>query len=176
MCSRVSSPMLGLVVAVMPVLAVGCGSGSSPVGSETPPLQNGTVSMMVSDASTEDWATIGVKILAISLIPQGGGSAVNVYTAPSPAPVINLVELDQLGEIIGNLSVPAGTYAGASLTMGGNPGDVLLTAAPDPEAGFAGTPGATVPSNQIQIQGKTGGAGNSPLPVRVHFVYPLLVT
>jgi hypothetical protein len=139
-------------------------------------VQNGTVNMMVSDASTEDWATIGVKILAISLVPQGGGTPVNVYTAPNPAPVINLAELDQLSEILGNLTVAAGTYTSANLTISGNPGDVLLTVSADPEAGFAGTPGATIPSSQIDIQGTTGSAGSLTVPVSVNFVSPLVVT
>jgi hypothetical protein len=132
--------------------------------------------MMVSDSATEDWATIGVKIEAISLIPQGGGTPVNVYTAPSPAPIINLVQSDQLSEILGNLTVADGTYTGATLTIGGNPGDVLLTASADPEAGFAGTPGATIPSNQVNIQGTTGSAGSLTVPVTVNFVSPLVVT
>ncbi len=139
-------------------------------------MQTGNVSMLISDSATEDWATIGVKIEAISLIPQGGGTPVNVYTAPSPAPIINLVQLDQLSEILGNLTVADGTYTGATLTIGGNPGDVLLTASADPEAGFAGTPGATVPSNQINIQGTTGSAGSLTVPVTVNFVSPLVVT
>jgi Domain of unknown function (DUF4382) len=110
----------------------GNGSSSSSNNSNSTSPANGTVSMMLSDAATDDWATIGVKVLAISLIPQGGGSPVSVYAAPSTPPVINLVQLDQLSEILGNLSVPPGTYTGASLTIGGNPGDVILTAASDP--------------------------------------------
>ena len=70
----------------------------------------------------------------MALVPQGGGSNVTVFTAPASAPMLNLAALDQLGEIIGNASVPVGTYTGAVLTIGGNPGDVLLTAAADPEA------------------------------------------
>ncbi len=104
MRSKLFHLVLGLAIAAMPLLSIGCGGGStSSSGSttQTPAVQTGNVSMMVSDASTEDWATIGVKILAISLVPQGGGSPVSVYTAPNPAPVMNLVELDQLSEILG---------------------------------------------------------------------------
>jgi Domain of unknown function (DUF4382) len=152
------------------------GSSSSSNNSNSTSPTNGTVSMMLSDAATDDWATIGVKVLAISLIPQGGGSPVSVYTAPSTPPVINLVQLDQLSEILGNLSVPPGTYTGASLTIGGNPGDVILTAASDPETGFAGTPGATVPASQIDIQGTKGSVGSLTVPVNVNFVSNLVVT
>jgi hypothetical protein len=159
---------------------IGCGGGSTSSSNtgttQTPAVQSGTVNMMVSDASTEDWATIGVKVEAISLVPQGGGTPVSVYTAPNPAPMINLVELDQLSEILGNLTVPAGTYTSANLTIGGNPGDVLLTASADPSAGFAGTAGATIPSSQINIQGATGSAGSLTVPVSVNLVAPLVVT
>src|SRR5256885_1688729 len=82
--------------------ACGGGSGSNLMTSP----QSGNVPLVLSDASSEDWATIGVKILGVSLTPQGGGSAVTVYTAPAQAPMVNLEQLDQLGEILGNVSVP----------------------------------------------------------------------
>src|SRR5947207_7798467 len=143
--------LLGLTVLVTyAILLVGCGANIN-VNTPTnllPSTQNGSVNIIVSDASAEDWATIGVKVLKISLVPQGGGTPVVAYTAPTPAPVINLVQLDQLGEILGNVSVPAGTYTGALLTIGGNPGDVSLTVAADPEPGFAGAPGQAIPAGQ----------------------------
>lgn len=166
----VSRLMLCLVITALSLFTVACGNTSS---SAPPPPQNGSVNTMMSDASTEDWATIGVKVLSISL--TGTGSPVIVYTAASPAPVINLVQLDQLSEILGNLTVAAGTYTGATITISANPGDVLLTAAADPEVGFAGTAGATVASGQIQIMGATGSAGSLTVPVSVTFVSPLVV-
>jgi hypothetical protein len=158
------------------------GGGDSPStatstgGGSTASQQSGTVPLIVSDDSAEDWATIGVKVLSVALLPQGGGSAVTVYTAPSQVPTINLEELDQLGEILGNVTIPTGTYTGAILTVGGNQGDVTLTVAPDPEAGFAGTAGATIPADQIQIQGGQGAAPNRTVPITVNFVSPLVVT
>jgi hypothetical protein len=130
---------------------------------------------MLSDASTEDWATIGVKVLSIALVPQGGGAHVVVYTAPSPAPMVNLVQLDQLAEILGNASVPLGTYTAAVLTVSGNPTDILLTAAADPEAGFAAAAGSTVPASQIQVQHTQGSGSNLTVPVTVTFESPLVV-
>src|SRR5262249_55247287 len=64
----------------------------------------------------------------------------------------------------------------ATLTIAGNPGDVQLIVAAEPEPGFAGTPGAAIPANQIQIQGTQGSAGNLTVPVKVNFVSPLVVT
>ncbi len=143
------------------LLFVGCGGGSSsPIQTITPQPQSGTVNVVVSDDSTNDWATVGVKVLGISLVPQGGGSAVPVYTAPTPAPSINLVQLDQLGEILGNATIAPGTYTSAIVTIGANPGDVTLTAANNPDASFAGTPGAAVDPSTIQIQGATGAVGS----------------
>ena len=177
MNSRVSRLLFGLVLAGMPLFSVACGTtssadvgGGSGGGSAT-----GNVNMVVSDASTEDWATIGVKILSVSLVPQGGGSPVNIFTAGSTVPTLNLVDLDQLGDILGSLSVPAGTYTSAVLTISANPGDVTLVVSADPEAGFAGTAGATIPSSQIQIQGATGTAGSKTVPVTVNFDMPLTV-
>ena len=173
MNSRASRVLMGLIAA-LPLLLWGCGSNSS--SSNNPGSQNGQISMMVSDDPSNDWAIVGVTVLSVSLQPQGGGTPVVVFTAPTPAPILNLVELDQLAEIIGNASVPAGTYTGATLTLGANPGDVVLTASADPDPGFAGTAGATVPSSQIQIQGATGSAGSRTVPLSVTFDSPLVVT
>jgi hypothetical protein len=109
-------------------------------------------------------------------VPQGGGSAVTVWTAPSPAPYVNLEQLDQLGEILGNVSVPVGTYTGAVLTISANPGDLLLTVAADPESGFPVAPGTSVASDQIYIQGKQGSSGSFTVPVNVTFDSPLTVS
>ena len=176
MKSYFSRLVLGVVSGTLMLYSVGCSSGSSSSNNPTPQAQNGTVSVIVSDGSTEDWATIGVKVLSISLTPQGGGSEVTVFTAASPAPYINLLQLDQLNELLGNVSVPVGTYSAATITVGGNPGDVLLTVSADPETGFAAAPGSTIPSNQIQILGAKGSAGGLTVPIKVTLDSPLVVT
>ncbi|HYL01815.1 MAG TPA: DUF4382 domain-containing protein [Steroidobacteraceae bacterium] len=164
-----------LVIGLAAALSA-CGGGSASNNMPTPGPQSANMQLLLTDASSDDWATIGVRVLSIALVPQGGGSAVTVWTAPSPAPILNLEQLDQLGEILGNVSVPVGTYSGAILTVGANPGDLLLTVASDPESGFAGTPGATIASNLIQIQGKQGSSGNYTVPIRITFDSPLDVT
>ena len=133
-------------------------SGASMTAPQGSAPQSANVAVLVSDASSEDWATIGVKILSIALVPQGGGAKVTVYTAPTPTPVTNLVMLDQLDEILGNTSIPVGTYTGAVLTVSGNAGDILLTTSSDPEVGFAAAASTTIPSSQIQVQ-HTQGTG-----------------
>jgi len=161
--------LIGLTAAVS-----GCGGSGSTAPTPTP--MSGTMPLTISDASSDDWATIGVKLLSIALVPQGGGSAVTVWSAPSPAPYVNLEQLDQLGEILGNVSVPVGTYTGALLTISANPGDLLLTVGANPESGFAVAAGTRIPSDQIQIQGRQGSSGNFTVPVNVTFDSPLTVT
>jgi len=173
MNSRASRVLMGLMAA-LPLLLWGCGSNSS--SSNNPGSLSGQISMMVSDDPVNDWAEIGVKVLSISLTPQGSGTPVVVYTAPTPVNMVNLIELDQLADILDSVSVPAGNYTGATFTLGANPGDVALTASSNPDPGFAGIPGEIVPSTQIQILGATGSAGNLIVPLNVTFVSPITVT
>jgi hypothetical protein len=179
MNSRFLRLTLSLVLIAVPAFLVGCGSGSDSGSNFGSGTQDGSVNLIVSDASTEDWATIGVKILSISLIPQGGGTNVNVYTASEGnAPMVNLVQLDQLGEILGNASVPVGTYTGAVITISGNSSDIQLTSSADPSASLLTLCNATttIPTSQIQVQGTTGSAGSLTVSVTVNFVSNLVVT
>jgi hypothetical protein len=171
-------------LSIAAALIAGCGgsdggsnaaSGTSTTSTSTPP-QTAALPVIISDASTEDWATIGVKVLSIALVPQGGGSNVVVYTAPTPAPMVNLVQLDQIAEILGNVSVPVGTYTSAVLTVSGNPSDIVLTVAADPSAGFAAPAGTTIATAQIQVQHTQGSGTDLTVPVSVKFASPLVVS
>jgi hypothetical protein len=169
--------LAGTVGALLAACSGGGGSsGGSSTSAPSATAQTTPVAMLVSDASTQDWATIGVKILSISLVPQGGGANVTVYTAPTPTPVVNLVELDQIAELLGNVSVPVGTYTAAVLTVSANPGDVLLTTSINPEPGFAAPAQTTIPGNQIEIQHTQGAAPSLTVPISVSFVSPLVAT
>src|SRR5439155_25852948 len=158
-----------------PLVLAACGGSGSNGNLVTGPTSQ-SMPLVMSDASSDDWAVIGVKVLGIALLPQGGGGAVTVWTAPTPAPYVNLEQLDQLGELLGNVSVPVGTYTGAVLTIGANPGDLLLTVAADPESGFPLAPGTSIPAGDIHIQGKQGTSGNLTVPVNVTFDSPLTVS
>ncbi|MBV8403093.1 MAG: DUF4382 domain-containing protein [Gammaproteobacteria bacterium] len=153
--------------------ACGGGGGSA---SNTPPGTMATMALTMSDASADDWACVGVRVLSIALVPAGGGSPVTVWSAPTPAPYVNLEQLDQLGEILGNVSVPVGTYSGALLTIAANPGDVVLTVAADPQSGFPLAGGTNVPADAIQIQGAKGSAGSLTVGVNITFDEPLTVS
>ncbi len=164
-----------LLTGLAAVLAACSGGGYGSMTS-TPQGTSGTVPLTISDASSEDWAAIDVKLLSIALVPQGGGSAVTVWTAATPAPSINLAQLDQVGEILGNVTLPLGTYSGAVLTVAANPGDVALTVAADPEAGFPVAAGTVIPSAEIQILGAQGSSGSLTVPVKLSFDSPLTVS
>jgi hypothetical protein len=164
-----------LTAVVSGVVACGGGGGSGS-NSVLPPAAMASVPIVLSDASSDDWGVIGVRVLSIALVPQGGGSAVTVWSAPGTAPYVNLEQLDQLGEILGNVSVPVGSYTGAILTVGANPGDVLLTVAANPQGGFPLAGGTSIPSDEIQILGKKGSAGNLTVAVTVNFDAPLTVS
>ena len=153
------------------------GGGSSASMTPTPPPPVANMQLLVSDASSDDWATIGVKLLSVALVPQGGGSNVTVWTAAtSPAPTLNLVQLDNLSDIIGSVSVPVNTYSGAVITVAANPGDVQLTVSSNPESGFPASAGATIAASQIQIMHAQGSSGNMTVPITLTFDSPLDVT
>jgi len=103
--SKVKHTVHTILVSGLTVGVAACGGGSgsttSAPTSTTPAPQAGNVAVLASDASSDDWSTIGVKILGISLSPQGGGSPVTVFTAPTTPPVVNLEQLDQISEICG---------------------------------------------------------------------------
>jgi hypothetical protein len=162
--------------AAMLATLAACGGGSSSLDGTTPvTAQSVSVPLSISDASSEDWSMIGVEILSVAFVPQDGGPNVTVYTAPNPAPVTNLVQLDNLSEVIGQPLVNAGTYKGAIVTVSANPGDVQLVTASDPEPGFPVAAGTAIPATAIQIQGARGGTGSLTVPINVRFESPITV-
>lgn len=181
---KFTSPCVFALAGALSLFTAGCGNGGAANQNPTQPTQTpqtGTVTTMISDGATEDWATIGVKVLSVELVPQGGGTPVTVYTAPSTPPMINLVQLDQLSEILGNnASIPAGTYTQAVLTLGANNNgtscDVELVASGDPETGFDVPAGTSVACGQMVIAGSQGSAPNMTAPLTLNLAAPLTVS
>jgi hypothetical protein len=176
-----SARIAGAVACVGLAACGGGSSGSTDGQAQSNPGQNDqmqtrSVAMLVSDAPSDDWALVGVKVESIALVPQGGGANVVVYSVDAAsAPYVNLVQLDQLSEILGNVPVPYGTYTGAVVTVGANPGDVLLTTSADPESGFAGPASTAISPAVIQIQHTQGTSGSLTVPINVTFDSPLEV-
>ena len=112
-------------------------NGITPTSPSQPQSYREPVDVDKHDASSEDWATIGVKVLSIALVPHGAALNVTVYMAPTPgAHQDSRAVLDQIADFLGNTSVPVVTYTGAVLTVSGNASDILLTAAGGSGAGF----------------------------------------
>jgi hypothetical protein len=160
-------------VAIAAALVVAaCGGGGTDSGGSGAQPQSVAVPMTISDASSQDWSQVQVTLTSVVLTGSGGNSA-NVLNAPL---TINLEQLDNLGELLDIAALPAGaTYTGAILTIAANPGDVVLTVASDPEAGFPEAPGTTIPADRTQIQGAQGAAGAMTVTVPVAFVAPFTV-
>ena len=95
--------------------------------------------------------------------------------------MINLVQLDQLSEILGNnANIPVGTYTAAILTLGANNSgtscDVELVASGDPESGFGVPAGSSVACGQTVIAEAQGSAGSMTVPLTVTLASPLTVS
>jgi hypothetical protein len=56
-----------------------CGGGSSGYSSNTPPPPTmASMALTLSDASADDWACVGVRVLSIALLPAGGGGVLEL--------------------------------------------------------------------------------------------------
>jgi len=150
-----------------------CGGGGGAGTAISPVAASVKTPLLIRDAADENWASVGVKVLSITLTQQGGGT-VSVYAPATPASV-NLAQLDQVSNLITG-SIPAGTYTGATITLAANPGDVTLTVGQDPESGFSAAPGTQIPANQIVINGATGASGAQTVAINVAFDNPVTVT
>ncbi len=151
-----------VAAAVLAACGGGSGSGSAPTLS-TP--QSANIPLVLSDASNEDWATIGVQVLSIALVPQGGGSAVDGLHGPlRRRPCVNLEQLDQIARDSRQCQ-RAGRHLHRSGAHRQRPiaGDVdVSTVSADPESGLPAPAGSTIAADQIQVQGiRMGSAGSS---------------
>jgi cytoskeletal protein CcmA (bactofilin family) len=162
--------------------AVASSPASSPAASPATvpaPTSNAQVSVpltLASDGASRNWAQVAVRILSVSLTPTNGASPITVYTASAATPPINLEQLDRISQLIGTVSPPPGTYTGAIVTVAANPGDVALTSSDDPQSGFAGPLGASIPAQTIEVQDSQGSTGNESVTVPVTFASPYVVS
>jgi Domain of unknown function (DUF4382) len=150
-----------------------CGGGSSGSSSPMPVAATASTPLLLTDAPSDNWATVGVKVVTITLTQQGGGT-VTVYAPTTPA-TVNIAQLDQVEDLITG-AIPAGTYTGATITLAANPGDVSLVVGSDPEAGFIGTPGTAIPSSEIAINGATGATGSQTVAIDLTFKNPITIS
>lgn len=163
------------IATVLAVSLAGCGGGA---GSPNAPTQVGSAvihqtPLLIRDAPSENWASVAVKVLSIALTTNDGGS-VTVYQSSTPA-LMNLAQLDQVSDALAS-SIPPGTYTGVTITIAANPGDVVLTVSQDPESGFAGTPGTTIPVAQTVINGASGASNAMTVSIPITFKKSITVS
>ena len=171
---RVSRLMLGLVITAIPLFTIGCGSTNNNPGHNN---RTGSVNTMMSDASTEDWATIGVKVLSISLTPAAAGALV-AYHRPDPRADRQSSAARPAQRAPGKRHCGhRAPTTGRDSTISANPGDILLTAAADPATRFAGTAGGTQPTaGRDSNHGRDRRGRSLTVPVSVTFAAPLVVS
>jgi hypothetical protein len=168
-------PTIRVVVAATLASALAaCGAGQGMSGNSIAPVaaHAARTPLLIRDAASDNWATVGVKVLTITLTQQGGGT-VSVYAPATPA-MVNLAQLDEIADLM-NGAIPAGTYTGATITLAANPGDVSLVVGSDPDSNL-GTPGTAIPSSQISINGVSGATGAQTVAINLTFASPITVS
>jgi hypothetical protein len=152
---------LGLTALTSLTLSLACGGGSSSSSSTAAQTPQGRVDLVVSDAPAPAWSSVDVVIQKVALRPVGGGAPVVIYdqtNAASPAH-LNLVDLDELGQLITGATVPAGSYDKVFVQI--DPNSVALTDSANPPSTY------TVAGGNVKVVGLTGFdvALNAPLVV-----------
>jgi hypothetical protein len=166
-------------VSSSPTTADTASAAGSSAATAPAPTSNAQVSVpliLASDTSSSDWAKVGIRILSVSLTQENGGAPVTIYTASPGIPPINLEQLDHIGQLLATVPLPPGTYTGAVITVGANPGDVALTSSDDPDSGFAAPLSAPIPSQDIQVQDSQGGTGAMTVSIPVTFPAPYVMS
>lgn len=167
-------PALSAISLASAIALTACGGGGGTDSGSMSTAQSVAVPVVVSDASSQDWSAIQVTLTSVVLVSASGNTA-NLLSAPVS---VNLQQLDNLGELLGSAQLtPGATYTGAVLTISANPGDVSLTVASDPEAGFpeaasTATAPNVIPASRIQIQHAQGAAGSRTVTIPVTFTTP----
>ena len=174
--SWVSAGLPPLVILAV-AFGLACGNGGGSSGG--PPLasanRQGNLLVNVSSENSDNWAQVTTKILQVELLPQDAAAPPVTLQPSAPGSAIELAQPDQTETVLTEASIPGGTYTGAVVTLGANPGDLSLMAAAQTSAGFPGAPGTSVAADHIQIQGATGNPGSLTVSVRVLFASALTV-
>ena len=89
----------------------------------------GSLNLLVTDAPTDDWQEVTVVLKSISLHNRNGNSWEDVWTADPAAPdagKINLVDLSGVALVLGQATIPVGTYNQLKLVINTDPTTMKL--------------------------------------------------
>lgn len=115
------------------------GSGSDPA-SDAP--AKGMLDVVLTDAPSDGWQAVEVVVQSITLVDKADASR-EVLVFQGNGTKVNLVELDEIGEILARSEVPEGTYGRLKIRIDTTPGSVHLVRAD----------GTHVPEDRIKVAG-----------------------
>lgn len=137
-------------LAVLGILAA-CGGKSASSMTPTPPAAGGSLNLAVTDAPSDSWQQVSVVLKTASLRNRADQTWTQVWAADPANPasgVVNLVDLASVAELLGKVTVAAGTYDRLQLTIDPDPATMILV-----DDG-----GATIPAADITVV-DPGGKG-----------------
>jgi hypothetical protein len=105
------------------VLISACNITSSSAGG------TGSVNVLVTDAPSDDWQEVTVVLKSASLRKEADQSWVTVWTADPNNPgagKLNLIDLAGVAQILGQATIPAGTYDRLKLAINTDPATMKL--------------------------------------------------
>jgi hypothetical protein len=102
----------------------------------------GTVTTIITDAPADAWSAVEVVVKSVAFRSKAD-HAKTVVALNGNSTRINLVDLDEVGEVLGNLKVPVGTYDGVILEVDTDPANIKLVRAD----------GSHVPASQLRVVG-----------------------
>lgn len=115
------------------------------------PTPTGTVDFYVTDAPSDGWQAVEVVIKSITLINKADATK-EVVAFQGNSTKVNLVSLDEIGEILAKAEVPAGTYDRMRITIDTAPGSIHLVRAD----------GTHVPESKVKVVGDSVVVAMSP--------------
>ena len=124
---------LGLILA-----CGGTGSSASPAAQP----QMGTVTTILTDAPSDAWSAVEVAVQSVEFRSKADATR-TVVGLKGNSSRINLVELDEVGELLGHLTIPVGTYDAVILQVDTDPANLKLVR----------QDGSHVPTSQLRVLG-----------------------
>lgn len=115
-------------------------------GTERDPASNppapGLLDVVLTDAPSDGWQAVEVVVQTITLVDKADASR-EVLVFQGNGTKVNLVELDEIGEILARAEVPVGTYGHLKIRIDTAPGSIHLVR----------TDGTHVPTDRIKVAG-----------------------
>lgn len=130
-------------------LLLACGGTDTNPSTDPPP--KGLVDVVLTDAPSDGWQAVEVVVQSITLVDKVDATR-EVLVFQGNATKVNLVELDEIGEILARAEVPEGTYGRLKIRIDTAPGSIHLVRAD----------GSVVPQDRIKAAGDSVTVTLSP--------------